>query len=300
MPKSRNRRKGRKKRKPTVRKRKAQLQVPEQPPFAGMESLLHGMGADTDSDYSPEGRAQELVYSAWEMADPRDRIRTAKRALEIWPDCADAWVLLAENMAESLDEMYEFYAAGVEAGERALGEAAFTEDVGHFWGILETRPYMRARLGLARVLKEMGQIDEAVEHSRELLRLNPSDNQGNRYVLLHLLMEHGRDEEAASLLDEYVEDGMAEWTYARALLAYRQHGASDEAGELLEAALKRNAFVPAYLLGRRRIPKQLPAMIGLGDNNEAIACAADYKAIWKQTPGAHDWLKSNLGKKTSG
>ena len=56
--------------------------------------------------------------------------------------------------------------------------------------------------------------------------------------------------------------------------------------------------MPAYLLGRRWIPKQLPATISIGDNTEAIAYAADYKAIWKQIPGALDWLKSNLGKKT--
>ena len=37
-------------------------------------------------------------------------------ALELWPDCADPWVILAENMTESLDEVHQFYAAGVEAG----------------------------------------------------------------------------------------------------------------------------------------------------------------------------------------
>jgi hypothetical protein len=30
----------------------------------------------------------------------------------------------------------------VAAGERSLGPKAFEEDAGHFWGILETRPYM--------------------------------------------------------------------------------------------------------------------------------------------------------------
>ncbi len=249
-------------------------------------------------DSSPEFRAQKLVYSAWELNDPRDRARKAKRALEIWPDCADAWVLLAENMAESLDEAHEFYAAGVEAGERALGEAAFTEFEGVFWGVFETRPYMRARSGLARVLKKMGQTDEAAGHLRDILRLNPDDNQGNRYSLLHLLMEQGQDKEAANLLEAYPDDCMAEWAYARALLAYRRYGVSEKTDALLIAALKCNQFVPAYLLGRRRMPQQLPSMIGLGDNDEAIAYAAAYKAIWKQTAGSLDWLKSNLGNTT--
>jgi len=297
MPKSGNRRKGKKKRKPAARKRNSASQVAP-PPFAGMESLLHSMRPEDKSDSSPEARAQDLVYSAWEMADPRERVRKAKRALEIWPDCADAWVLLAKNKAESLEEAHELYTAGVEAGERALGKQAFTDDVGHFWGILETRPYMRARIGLARTLEAMGQIDEAVGHLRDMLRLNPDDNQGSRYDLLHLLVEQERGDEAAELLTEYASDALAEWAYTGALVAYRQHGASERADELMRAARKRNAFVPAYLLGRRRMPKQLPATIGLGDNNEAIAYAADYKAIWRKTPGVLDWLKSHLGKKS--
>lgn len=299
MPKSRSTRKSGKKRKPAARKLKADSPVFEPPPFGGMESLFHSMGMGSSSAASPEGRAQNLVYSAWEMVDPGERVRTAKRALEIWPDCADAWVLLAENLAESLDEIYEFYAAGVEAGERALGEAVFAEDVGHFWGILETRPYMRARLGLARALKEMGRTDEAVGHLRELLRLNPGDNQGNRYLLLHWFLENDRDEEAADLLNEYADDGMAEWSYGRALLAWRRQGAGPASDELLDAALKRNGFVPAYLLGRLRVPKALPTTLRFGGKREAMLYAQDYKAIWKQTPGALDWLKSRLGKKTS-
>jgi hypothetical protein len=89
----------------------------------------------------------------------------------------------------------------------------------------------------------------------------------------------------------------AKWTYTKALLAFRQDGESERADGLLAAALERNNFVPAYLLGRRRVPKQLPMTIGFGDNNEAIAYAADYKPVWKRTPGAIAWLKSQLGKK---
>ena len=39
----------------------------------------------------------------------------------------------------------DYYAKGVEAGELALGPKGFKQYAGHFWGFLETRPYMRAR-----------------------------------------------------------------------------------------------------------------------------------------------------------
>lgn len=293
MPKSRNTRKGRKPKKPKTRRMPRPGSPP--PPRMATDSLFHQMGLGGVGQSDGERDAQALVFEAWETPEPRERAARARKALELWPDCADAWVILAQDMADTLLEAHEFYAEGVLAGERALGKEVFEEDVGHFWGILETRPYMRARLGLAQVLRHMGEIDEAAGHLRDLLCLNPGDNQGNRYVLLHLLLEAGRDAEAAELLAEYPDDAMAEWKFARALVSFRQTGVGGESDQLLARALQANGFVAAYLLGRRPIPRQLPTSIGFGDNNEAIAYAVDYKAIWKQTPGALAWLKAGPG-----
>ena len=66
------------------------------------------------------------------------RAATARKALKISPDCADAYVLMAE-IATTPAQALELYRRGVAAGERALGQRAFVEDVGHFWDRLETR-----------------------------------------------------------------------------------------------------------------------------------------------------------------
>ena len=63
--------------------------------------------------------------------------------------------------------MASFYAQGVAAGERVLGPTTFDEGAGHFWADVRTRPYMRARFGLARCLEDLGQRDEALTHYRE-------------------------------------------------------------------------------------------------------------------------------------
>jgi hypothetical protein len=83
------------------------------------------------------------------------RVQFAKDALAVCPDCADAYVLLAEH-ATSRKDALRLYEQRVAAGERALGAEAFGRDVGHFWGLLETRPYMRAGLGLAHDLWTAG------------------------------------------------------------------------------------------------------------------------------------------------
>ena len=64
------------------------------------------------------------MYRAFEEADEERRIQLAKDALAICPDCADAYVLLAEHAA-SRKEALDLYEKGAAAGERALGADAF-------------------------------------------------------------------------------------------------------------------------------------------------------------------------------
>ncbi len=255
-----------------------------------MEGTMAQIGGRFGSPEQQE--AQDLMYQAWEERNPGQRIILAHEALAISPDCADAYVLLAEEEAGSLGRALEYYRQGVEAGERALGKAYFKENAGHFWGLLETRPYMRTRLGLANTLWELGREEEALPHYRDMLHLNPGDNQGIRYTLLNLLLTLDRDAEAWELLKQYEEDWTAEWLYTRALLAFRRAGgASQEAEEALGTALGMNPHVPAYLTGRKRIPARLPDYIGWGDDNEAVTYAAHYLSHWRRTPGAVDWLR---------
>jgi ST7 protein len=108
-------------------------------------------------------QAQDLIYDAWERARARSRIALARKALAISPLCADAYNILAEE-ARSVEEAQDLYARGVEAGELALGRKGFREYAGHFWGFLETRPYMRARAGLASALLKLGDDEAAIGH----------------------------------------------------------------------------------------------------------------------------------------
>jgi tetratricopeptide (TPR) repeat protein len=234
--------------------------------------------------------AQDLIYEAWETDDSEQRQALARTALSYSPDAADAYVMLAEAAATAAEAL-SLYRQGVAAGERAIGARAFREDAGHFWGILETRPYMRARAGLARSLWETGEREAALEHWREMLDLNPGDNQGMRYVLLPRLIEAGRDDDAEGLLAAYEDDASSDWVYGRLLLHFRRHGAQD-AGMLLGDAFAVNPFIPEYLTGRRPIPVEddLPDTVGFGDETEAEVYAWFALPAWRSTPGAVEWL----------
>jgi tetratricopeptide (TPR) repeat protein len=236
-------------------------------------------------------QAQDLMYDAWQERNPTKRIATAEKALRISPDCADAYVLLATETKESAAEAIPMLRDGVAAGERALGPGAFIHDVGLFWGLIETRPYMRARFELARALWNVGERQEATEHAFELLRLNPGDNQGVRHTLVNWLLENGADKQARQLIGDYPDDDFAVMRYARALLEFRSKGDGRQARKQLDSALAANPFVPDYLLGNQPMPDILPAYMGFGDEREAIVCVVLQLTAWEQTPGALDWLR---------
>jgi tetratricopeptide (TPR) repeat protein len=243
------------------------------------------------ADMTPLEQAQDLMYDAFESRG-RKQIQLARKALEICPDCADAYVLLAERCSD-IQKAKDLYAQGVAAGERVLGEEFFEEEAGHFWGILQTRPYMRARLGLAQCLEELGQLEEAAEHYRELLRLNPGDNQGVRHLLLACLLEMNVNDEAVQLLKKYKDDKhLAIGSYARALLTFRQKGNTTPARKHLQNALSVNKHVAQYLLGYEEFPDFLPSSFSLGSEEEAIICADMLINAWDDTDGAIEWLES--------
>lgn len=241
---------------------------------------------------TPLDEAQELVFQALETTGKR-REKLARKALSISADCADAYVLLAEAAKEP-EEARRLYEQGVQAGERALGEEMFAQQAGYFWGIIETRPYMRARLGLADALWELGERQAAIEHLQAMLRLNPGDNQGVRYSLATWLLIMKDDAALDRLLAQYPDEWSAFWAYTKALHAFRRKGAKKQANKALQQAIDVNPFVPAYLLGFMPLPKELPAYYGLGTEDEAVNYLADAGLAWVETPGAIEWLMDFL------
>jgi tetratricopeptide (TPR) repeat protein len=171
--------------KPRAAARPLKAAAPRRAPSPGSEAALSA--------------AQAMVYEAYEQPTKAKRVACARKALAISPYCADAYVILAQHAATPAEAVH-LYTQGVEAGRTALGPHGFDEYEGEFWGFLETRPYMRARAGLAMALLRMGQTDAAMGHLGDMLRLNPNDNQGLRYILLGCLMEKNDLEGARDLL----------------------------------------------------------------------------------------------------
>jgi len=86
---------------------------------------------------------------------------------------------------------------------------------------------MRARAGLASALRQLGDDEAAIRHYREMLKLNPNDNQGIRYVFAACLLQRGEDAAVKELLAAYPDESSTCWLYTRTLLAFRDGGGDD-------------------------------------------------------------------------
>jgi tetratricopeptide (TPR) repeat protein len=147
-------------------------------------------------------------------------------------------------------------------------------------------------------MQEPVRWEEAIEHYHELLRLNPGDNQGNRYALLDLLIQIEHYEEALDLLDQYQDEWSAVWLYSRALLEFRKNGATAAAKRGLRQAIEENPFVPAYLVGQKRVPNRRMDYYGWGDETEAIYYASEHLNYWRRISGALEWLRAEIAEGT--
>jgi tetratricopeptide (TPR) repeat protein len=249
------------------------------------ENFLGRSADDTRSTAStPAERAQDLAYQAYEWTG-RKRVQLARQALELWPDCAEAYIVLAEHAANP-EAALPLYERAVEVGRRALGQD-FDRLAGQLWAHVEARPYMRARLELAETLESLGRADEAIDHFQNLLRLNVNDNQGVRDLLVPRLLARGRHAEAAAVLDKYPDDVAAMMAYCKTLHAFQTEGDSEAARAALAAAVVRNRYVPEHLT---RPDDDDVSEYTLGSEEEAITVGRELGEVWRQTPGALEWL----------
>ncbi|OHD64482.1 MAG: hypothetical protein A2176_05970 [Spirochaetes bacterium RBG_13_51_14] len=146
---------------------------------------------------------QELVNDGWEALganDTQEAKSLFQMAIKLAPNSADAYNGLADIAwrAGNMKSAEEYYRQAYEKAKQNLkteNPKAF-----YWWGELDTRPYMRARQGLGFVFLETGRFDQAILEFKELLKRNPNDNQGIRYLVAPIYLLKG---ETKAALGEY-------------------------------------------------------------------------------------------------
>jgi hypothetical protein len=141
-----------------------------------MEQVLPGEDPD-DPDTDPILEAVELK----EAGDFPEANRMLMNLLAGDLRCLDAHAHLGNFTFDHFPEKaIRHYEAGFRIGELSLGEGF--NGVLH-WGDIDNRPFLRCMHGYGLCLSRLGRLKEAEEVFTRMLWLNPTDNQGVRFLL---------------------------------------------------------------------------------------------------------------------
>jgi tetratricopeptide (TPR) repeat protein len=158
------------------------------------------------------------------------------------------------------------------------------------WPDLDNRAALRLlALGVA-ALERRRDTAGAVAAMERLLALNPNDNHGYRGLLANHYLRARQDERVLELTGRYRDDLFAETSYGRAVALWRL-GRRGEALSALNQAIEAMPFVPGYLLDVDTTrPKIDPDGFTIGGRDQAWVYAQNARDLWRETPGALDWL----------
>lgn len=151
-------------------------------------------------------------YDYLEMAEnaitEEEAVKYAQKALKLDPYCLDAEMIIAQTKSDTIDELKKNIEKVINKGELQLSERGISKEAnaGDFYGILETRPYMRIRKSYLELLIEQGRFRSAVMEAEELLHLCENDNLGVRYTLMALYSYFEDEDKALELIQKYKED----------------------------------------------------------------------------------------------
>ena len=141
-----------------------------------MEQVLPGLELD-DPDSDP-------ICLAIDQKGGGDRYgaRESLMALcEVDIRCLDAHAHLGNFVFDDSAELAtRHYEVGVRIGELSLGD---TFDGVLSWGLIDNRPFLRCLYGYGLCLWRLKRFEEAAGVFERILWLNPSDNQGARFVI---------------------------------------------------------------------------------------------------------------------
>lgn len=141
-----------------------------------MEQVLPGRDSDDPFD-DPITRSNDLKeVGEWAEAE--------KILMELCQEdlrCLDAHAHLGNFVFDHRPEdAIRHYEVGLRIGELSLGND-FTGVLP--WGYIDNRPFFRCMHGYGLCLWRLGHFDEALRVFERMLRLNPTDNQGVRFLI---------------------------------------------------------------------------------------------------------------------
>jgi len=255
----------------------------------------------------------ELMQTAWRERNPEARIKAAREAIALNPECATGYILLAEEGAETvLDAESKFREAYkiAEANHRRSQQLQHQNSTMESQHRRDTNVMIYIRRRLAMCARKLGKLKEAVKMFKDLTKeVPPIMNVLNIHEnLLEALLEMQNYADVQAVLAKYDDFSLpksAAICYTAALLKARAVAdkfSADRAGksglsgsemtavEAIHRAVEFNPHVPPYLLELRSLILPPEHILKRGDS-EAISYAFYHLVHWKRVEGACNLLQ---------
>ncbi len=189
----------------------------------------------------------------------------------------------------------EDYQNYIDDFKKNVGEEFFKENEGKFWAIPETRTFMGCLFEQTLLFWQNNEKNKAIDQLKYILKLNPRDDQGVRYVLLAYLLELDMLEDAQSLMMSYSDDYSTYWSFCELLLDIKKQEDSAIIEMEFGMCVECNEFVVPYLIGDEKIPSDAVGSYDDGDRNEAIFYVQSAGDAWFNDKNALNTLKELYG-----
>ncbi len=156
-------------------------------PELEMEQVLPG--ADPDDPFA------DPITQSNDLKEMGDRLGAEKILMELCQSdlrCLDAHSHLGNFVYDRRpQDAIRHYEVGLRIGEMSLGD---NFDGVLLWGHIDNRPFLRCMHGYGLCLWRLGRFDQAERVFDRMLWLNPSDNQGVRFLIEDVRAKRAWDE----------------------------------------------------------------------------------------------------------
>ena len=249
---------------------------------------------EIEYENTPLDDAYEILEEAQNAKSEKEAIKLAKKAYEKSPECFDAILFQCELEENGIKRM-QLLDEGLEFEQNRLTKEKYfdKENIGHFYGIFETRPYIRGLVIKAEYLLEEGKLSQAKNICREVLRLNENDNMGARYLLMAIYATLEEENDMLKLYKKYPEEDL-EMIFPLFALYYKL-GNDKKAKEYLNRVDKCNPNFVKFFNGTIKENKNVsPGYYSRGDSSEIFMYLERYDYLLITMPKLHEYVIENL------
>ncbi len=238
---------------------------------------------------TPLDDAYDLLQKAQQTKSKKQALKYAKEAYKTSSACFDA-ILFQTHLEEDPIKRMELLNRGLEEERKRLEKEKYfeKENIGIFYGMFETRPYIKGLCFKAKYLLEDGKIKKAQDICNEIIRLNESDNTGARYLLMAIYAYLEDEKNLLKIFKKYDEESL-ETLFPMFALYYKQED-DVKAKKYLTKINKLNPNFIKFIKGEIEPTSDYYGYYSIGDLSEVLMYFENYDFLIFSLPNLETYI----------